>query len=200
MEITWYGSTCFRFAKRGLATVVTDPHVAAARQNFSAEIVTYHTLPEQIPQVAGDPYAITGPGEYEVGGVFITGIPSGSGAARRTHYIYQFHPLLVADMSSLEQNPSQSEVEVIGSVNVLIISAGGAPGWSAGQAAEVISRLEPNFVIPIYNSDDALQKFLKEMGVTDPPYQPMLKIMETSLPENTQVILLENAAGSRSTP
>ena len=25
MEITWYGHSCFRFADRGMATVVTDP-------------------------------------------------------------------------------------------------------------------------------------------------------------------------------
>ena len=67
--------------ERGLATVVTDPYdpsLGLAKLNLKADLVTVsHDAAghNYLKGVKGPRLQIDGPGEYEVGGVFITGIP-----------------------------------------------------------------------------------------------------------------------------
>ncbi len=84
MEITWYGHSCFRLTERGLAAVVTDPYdesLGYPTLRLKADIVTVsHDAPghSNLDVVRRDARALTGPGEYEIGGVFITGIATPS--------------------------------------------------------------------------------------------------------------------------
>ena len=49
-----------------------------------------------------------------------------------------------------------------------------------------------HYQTPLYNGKlDPVEKFLKAMGLPEPPVQEMLKITAADLPEETQVILLE---------
>ncbi len=89
MEISWYGLSCFRLTERGLATVVTDPydnHVAGYEAlKLRADIVSVsHNAPGHncVSAVKGYSRLITGPGEYEIGGVFITGIQTNGHSKR----------------------------------------------------------------------------------------------------------------------
>ena len=79
MEITWYGHSCFRLTERGMATVVTDPydHRVAGYEalKLRADIVTVsHDAPGHnfASVVKGYSHLITGPGEFEIGSVFVT--------------------------------------------------------------------------------------------------------------------------------
>ncbi len=81
MEIVWYGHSCFRISERGKGSVVTDPFDAAVAGysplKLKAEIVTVSCndpVHNYSKTVKGDPLVISGPGEYEVSGVFITGM------------------------------------------------------------------------------------------------------------------------------
>ena len=80
MEITWYGQSCFRLSERGLANVVTDPFppdVGLAFPRARAHVVTVSrddSACQYSSGVRGPFRLIDGPGEYEIGGVFITGI------------------------------------------------------------------------------------------------------------------------------
>ena len=85
MEITWYGHSCFRLTERRMATVVTDPFDSEAvgyePLKLKAEIVTVsHDAPghNYLGAVKGYSHAVSGPCEFEIGGVFITGVASGS--------------------------------------------------------------------------------------------------------------------------
>lgn len=209
MEITWYGLSCFRLVERGFATVVTDPYdhreTSYARLNQTADIVTIgNDAPDQydLEAIKGAPYVIRGPGEYEVGGVFITGIQiSGQHApaqGRNTLYVFDYETLTVAHLGDLTSVPTQSEIEAFGAVDVALVPVGGGENLNAARAAEVISMLEPKIVIPLKfatpksNSQlDSLGKFLKEMGLSDVNAQPVLKISRSHLPEEPQVIVLD---------
>ena len=216
MEITWYGHSCFRLAERGTAAVITDPfdYQAGGKglQNLTADIITISQgEPEQdyLDMVKGNPYVISGPGEYEVGGVFITGIhmggQKGEESAKRSHpytmYAFDFDSMTVVHLGSLNRIPTQAEIEAIGTVNIAIVPVDESRSLNAARATEVISMLEPNIVIPIYddptgdNRSDSLTKFLKEMGMNEITPQPLLKIARSSLPEETQVIVLEFPRG-----
>ena len=81
MEIFWYGHSCFRLVERGKASVVTDPFDSTIAGypplKLKSEIVTVSCddpVHNYVKAVKGDPFLINGPGEYEIGGVFITGV------------------------------------------------------------------------------------------------------------------------------
>jgi L-ascorbate metabolism protein UlaG (beta-lactamase superfamily) len=212
MEITWYGHSCFRLTERSMATVVTDPYdtreVGYESLKLKADIVTVsndspgHNFTHA---VKGIEHIITGPGEFEIGGVFITGIPTNTHGKkaedepRNTLYVFDYNGLTVAHLGNMNRVPTQTEVEALGPVNVALVPVGGAGSLNAAKAAEVISLLEPNIVIPMYYSIDgatvkldALNKFLKEMGLAEPEKQPSLKVNSaSSLPEETRVIVLD---------
>jgi L-ascorbate metabolism protein UlaG (beta-lactamase superfamily) len=211
MEITWYGHSCFRLIERGMAAVVTDPYdhtqVGYSPLKLKADIVTVsHDLAghNHLAGVKGDPYIISGPGEYEVGGVFITAIQTNGKAKkdvdelRNLLCLLDFFGLTVAHLGAMNQVPSQAEVEALGPVHIALVPVGGGTSLNAAKAAEVISLLEPNIVIPMHYATpetnvklDPLKKFLKEMGLPDIQPEPLLKIAGTnSLPEETKVVVL----------
>lgn len=210
MEITWYGHSCFRLAERGLATVVTDPydHRVAGYEplKLKADIVTIsHDAPGHnfVSGVKGKPYLITGPGEYEVGGVFITGVQT-NGHLRKdeephnTLYVFDFEGVTVAHLGDLRRVPSQAEVEALGDVHVALVPVGGGGGLNAAKAMEMISLLEPGIVIPMHYGTPAsslnlspVSKFLKDMGLGEVEAQPSLKVTRGALPDETRVVLLK---------
>jgi L-ascorbate metabolism protein UlaG (beta-lactamase superfamily) len=213
MEITWYGHSCFRLTERNMATVVADPFdnksIGYFPLKLKADIVTVsHDAPghNNTDSVKGTSHIITGPGEFEIGGVFITGVQTdGAGhakkakeASRNTLYVFDYDGLTVAHLGDLKQVPTQTEVEALGTVNVALIPVGGGGGLNAAKATEVVSLLEPNIVIPMHYSTsdvklslDSLNKFLKEMGLSKQETQPSLKVTRNSLPEETHVVVLE---------
>ncbi len=121
MEITWYGLSCFRLTERNLATVVTDPfdsQVAGYEPlKLRADIVTVsheaaghsHTA-----AVKGYSHLINTPGEFEIGGVFITGIQTNgygkheADEPRNTLYVFDYEGVTVAHLGDLRRVPSQT--------------------------------------------------------------------------------------------
>jgi L-ascorbate metabolism protein UlaG (beta-lactamase superfamily) len=213
MEITWYGHSCFRLTERGMATVVCDPFDHAAigygPLKLKADIVTVsHEAAghNNTDAVKGTSHVITGPGEFEIGGVFITGVQTDNpgkkarDAVRNTLYVFDYDGITVAHLGDLKQVPSQAEVEALGTVNVALVPVGGGGGLNAAKAAEVVSLLEPNLVIPMHYATpdvkvplDALNKFLKEMGLGAGAVEKAstLKVTRSSLPDETHVVTLD---------
>lgn len=211
MEITWYGHSCFRLTERNYATVVTDPfdskEIGYFPLKLKADITTVsHEASghNNTDAVKGTSHVITGPGEFEIGGVFITGVQTDGPSKKaketvlNTIYVFDYDGITVAHLGDLKQAPSQAEIDALGSVNVALVPVGGGGGLNAAKAAEVISLLEPNIVIPMHYATedvkvslDSLNKFIKEMGLTKPESQPSLKVTRSSLPEETHVIVLD---------
>jgi L-ascorbate metabolism protein UlaG (beta-lactamase superfamily) len=210
MEITWFGQTCFRLSERGLATVVTDPYspeIGLTLPRSRAHIVTVSYDDPQCRYTSGvrGPFKLLdGPGEYEIGTVFITGIATYAdgkrGAARglNTVFTFSFDSLTVCHLGRLGHVPTQSQVEDLGTVDILLVPVGGMGSLSPAQASEVISLFEPSFVIPMYYKIPGLQvklgtlsRFLKEMGLEKVDSQEIFKVSRSSLSEETQVIVLE---------
>jgi L-ascorbate metabolism protein UlaG (beta-lactamase superfamily) len=217
MEITWYGHSCFRLTERNYATVVTDPFdsktIGYDSLRLKSDIVTVsHDAPghNYTDAVKGVSHVIDGPGEFEIGGVFITGVQSDSASSgkkkskngdpsvRNTIYVFDYDGITVAHLGDLNVTPTQSEIESLGTVNVVLVPVGGGGGLNAAKAAEVISLIEPNLVIPMHYSTpaaklslDTLNKFIKEMGLSKLEPQPSLKVSRSSLPNETHVVVLD---------
>lgn len=215
MEITWYGHSCFRLTERGMATVVTDPYdhkqVGYEPLKLKADIVTVsHNTPghNHISSVKGESHVIDGPGEFEIGGVFITGIYSNGhtkkneNEPRNTLFLLDFNGITVLHLGDLNRVPTQTEVEDFGPIHVALVPVGAGGSLNAIKATEVISLLEPNIVIPMHYATSAssvtpqpmepLSKFLKEMGLSNVESVPSLKIQNSnSLPDETKVVVLD---------
>lgn len=205
MELTWYGLSCFRLTERKQATVVTDPYngkLGLPPLKLKADVVTVshdaqgHNYEKG---VTGHSHTLTGPGEYEIGGVFITGIatPSEAGTTNNVLYLFDFDGLTIAHLGDMQKVPSQTQIEALEQVNVLLVPVGGGNSLNAAQAAELVSMLEPSIVVPMHYklpdlklALDEVDRFLKEMGVTDPKQESVLKVTAGSLPEETETVLL----------
>ena len=206
MEITWYGMSCFRITERKLATIVTDPFAPAiglGELKLKSDVVTIsHDAPghNYIHGVSGMEHQLDGPGEYEIGGVFITGIatPSKTGKFNNIVYLYNYNGLTIAHLGDIGDVPSQKQIEDLELVNVLLVPVGGGSSLNAARAAELVSMLEPNVVVPMHyqlpgleTSLEPLDKFLKEMGVSEAKREASLKLTNAdSLPQETEVIIL----------
>ena len=218
MEITWYGHSCFRLTERNYATVVTDPYdnksIGYDSLKLRSDIVTVsHDAPghNNTDAVKGTSHVIDGAGEFEIGGVFITGVQTdstsgkkraknkdGEGSSRNTIYVFDYDGITVAHLGDLKEVPTQSEIESLGTINVALVPVGGGGGLNAAKAAEVISLIEPNLVIPMHYATpaakvslDALNKFVKEMGLSKADTQPSLKVTRSGLPSETHVVVLD---------
>ncbi len=213
MEITWYGHSCFRINERGMAAVVTDPYnpevVGFDPGKFRADIVTVSCdkpAHNYIQAIRGKAFEVTGPGEYEIGGVFVTGIRINGSKKKKSNedlintvYVIDYDGLKLVHLGELNNVPSQTEVEGLGEVHVALVPVGGKTSLNAANAAEVISLLEPSIVIPMHYGVkdslmdlDPLSKFLKEMGLTAIETEESIKLSSvSSLPEETRVMVLE---------
>lgn len=206
MEITWYGLSCFRMTERKLATVVTDPFAPAVglgELRLKSDVVTIsHDAPghNHTQAVSGVEHRLDGPGEYEIGGVFITGIatPSKTGKFNNIIYVFNYNGVTIAHLGDIGDVPSQKQIEDLEMVNILLVPVGGGSSLNAARAAELVSMLEPNIVVPMHyqapgltTALDPLDKFLKEMGVTEAKREPSLKLSGAEgLPQETEVVLL----------
>jgi L-ascorbate metabolism protein UlaG (beta-lactamase superfamily) len=211
MEITWYGHACFRLSERGVV-IVTDPFsedMGYTRPRIRADVITIsHEHPGHNNRIGfrGGPRFFDGPGEYEVNGAFINGIAtyhdgrSGATRGRNTVFLFDFDGVTVCHLGDLGHVPSQSQVEALSDVDVLLIPVGGLHTIDAQKATEVISLIEPRLVIPMHYKTPkekarlhTANKFLKEMGLARMPPEAELKVTKSSLPTETQVILLDYA-------
>jgi L-ascorbate metabolism protein UlaG (beta-lactamase superfamily) len=213
VEITWLGHSCFRLRDR-TATVVTDPYGKDLGLNLvrvRADIVTVSHEAEDhnyVKGVKGDFQVLTGPGEYEVSSIFVTGLElrgdrkakkEAAAGPRNTVFLFEFDDLTVCHLGDLNLVPTQAQVEeALGEVDVLLVPVGGGDTVNAAQAAEVVSLLEPHIVVPMHyhvpdtnQKLDTVNKFLKEMGLDKVAPQEVLKVSRSGLPDETQVVLLE---------
>ena len=213
MDVTWLGHGCFRLRGRG-AAVVTDPYPPAIGLKLSrmdAEVVTVshdHDNHSYTQVVREGAYEIRGPGEYEVAGVSVIGIPTyhdsekGRKEGRNTVYLIDIDDITVCHLGELGHRLDDSEAEAVSSPDVLLVPVGGRTSLNAGQAAEVVRQLEPRYVVPMHYSIpglklqlDPIDRFLKEMGVASLEAQPKLSVQKSSGADyETKVVVLEPKA------
>ena len=208
MDISWLGHSCFRI-KGSQATIITDPYppgLGYSLGNPTASIVTVshqHPGHSYIKGAGGQPRAVTGPGEYEIGGILIIGVATfhdqerGEKRGKNTIYVMDVDEVSVCHVGDLGHTLSVEQVEAVAEVDVLLLPVGGMSTINAVTAAEVVRQLEPKVVVPMHYKTPALgwelepvERFLKEMGVPQVNPQPKLSLTKSSLPASSQVFLL----------
>lgn len=212
MDITWLGHSCFRI--KGKETVVlTDPCHPSFGYSLGkpqANIVTlshFHPGHCYTEAVASEFGLIRGPGEYELGGTFITGIATwhdveqGKKLGKNTVYLLEIDGMTLCHLGDIGHLPTSELVEDIGDIEVLFVPVGGVSTISGATAAEIVRRLTPKVVIPMHYKTEALtrelepvDKFLKELGIKEKTSQPKLSVSRSTLPStatSSQVVILD---------
>jgi len=207
MEIYWLGQACFRLRGRD-ATILTDPCPPSTGYKIgrvNADIVTIsrnHPESSYVEAVTGNPKFVTGPGEYEIAGVLITGIDTDrrdreDGYSRNVAYVMDIDDMRVCHLGDIVRVPSGDDVEEFSAPDILFIPVGGGRVLTAERAAEIVSLLEPKIVIPMLYKTEAstadlqpVERFLKEMGVEAKAPEQRLSITRSGLPQDTTVVLL----------
>lgn len=213
MEFTWYGQSCFRIKSKG-QTVITDPYspeigLKVPRQPASIITISHdHADHNNASALRSGAYVVSGPGEYEVQGIFVLGVAafhdanSGKEQGRNTAYRFEFENLSVCHLGDLGHLLNQEQTELLTGIDVLLIPVGGRTTLTAARAAEVVNLLEPRIVIPMHYKVPGLnipldtpKRFLNELGVEEPEKLEILNITRGELGdepgESTRVVLLE---------
>ena len=100
---------------------------------------------------------IEGPGEYEIKGVFIQGIPSfhddsqGKERGVNTIYTIEAEEIRLCHLGDLgQQELTGEQLEKIGNVDILMIPIGGTYTIDSKIASNIIPQIEPKIVIPMH--------------------------------------------------
>jgi L-ascorbate metabolism protein UlaG (beta-lactamase superfamily) len=208
-EIRWYGHNCFRIRAKE-ATVLTDPvgkRTGYVMPKQNVDIVTLshdHPGHANLEGVKSEYQTITGPGEYELQDIFVTGIRTyhdkqqGAELGYNTVYLIELENLVFGHLGDLGHPLSESQSEQFNIVDVLFVPAGGGPVLPPSEMAELIANLSPKMVIPMQYKTakgdaerDEVAPFLKHLGVEAPQPLEKLVIKPSDLTEQMQVVLLE---------
>lgn len=209
MEISWLGHSCFRLKGKGV-TVITDPYdnsLGIPLSPLTGDIVTVsHKAPHHsnTEAVKGARKVLSGPGEYEISGIFINGVRTfqddlkGAAKGKNTSYVIEIEDLRICHLGQIGHVPTDEQEASMGNIDILLIPVGGKSTIDAKLAAETIRQIEPRIAIPMHYKIpglkvdlDPVEPFLKELGLTTPAPLPKLAVTATSLPPQLQVVSLE---------
>lgn len=212
MEISFLGHSSFKIRGK-TSSVVTDPYdpemVGLSFAKVQADVVTIshdHQDHNQKARVSGNPKVISGPGEYEIGGVSIFGIPSfhdakqGQERGKNTIYVLTIDGLTVCHLGDLGHKLSEETLAEIGNVDILLVPVGGVYTIGPQEAGEAVSAIEPSVVIPmhykmkgmneeVFGKLASVDDFTRELGIT-PVEESRYNISRESLPQEMQVVVL----------
>ncbi len=118
------------------------------------------------------PFVISGPGEYEVAGIAVSGFPSpkpfGKEALLNTIYTVEFEGVRICILGALSHGELSPELyEGVGEVDILIVPISGGDLLSPTDAAKIAVVFGAKIIIPVAWSeggDAELRAFLKESG------------------------------------
>jgi L-ascorbate metabolism protein UlaG (beta-lactamase superfamily) len=214
MIITYFGRQFFKI-QQGEMVLAFNPiskqskdSKTGALAKFGADIALittnhpdYNGL-EQLSHGDRTPFAITGPGDYEVKDISIKGVLSETliDGKKYINTIYSFSvdTIQIAFLGALSHGEiSKDAREAINNPDILFIPIGGSSNGEgnglldAKSAAKLASSLEPKMIIPMDYDVASLKAFLKETGEekADVVDKLTLKVKDLDGKEGTVVVL-----------
>jgi len=206
MEVQFFGGNCVRLTVKK-ASVVIDDNLADLGQKTitkSGEVALFtgaHGNPKTDVKLTLD-----APGEYEVSDLSIKGIAARAhmdepDKQNATMFKVMADDVRVAIVGHIYPELSSSQLEALGTIDVLIIPVGGN-GYTMDPvgALHVIKEIEPKLVIPTHYDQDGLQfpvpqqslaDALKGLGMEPKETVAKLKLKSGEMGDTTQLIVLE---------
>jgi L-ascorbate metabolism protein UlaG (beta-lactamase superfamily) len=195
---------------------VTDPFdpktVGIKYPKVESDIITVshdHDDHNQIGLVENNPLVINMPGEFEKKGMRIFGFQSyhddKKGEEKGENIIFKIETegITILHCGDIGYVPDDNFIDVLGVIDVLLVPVGGNYTVDAGQAAELVKKIEPKIIIPMHfgmNSESPeksklapVSEFLKKMSSENISAVPKLVLKKEDLTEEMKVVLMENS-------
>lgn len=178
MIITYFGKQFFKI-QQGEMVLALNPVSRSSKTGINAHfgsdvafITTNHPDYNGLEQLShGEriPFAITGPGDYEIKEIFIKGVLSNANIADKkyinTIYLFSVDNINIVFLGALSDAEISKEArEAINSPDILFVPIGGKGMLDAKAAAKLAATLEPKLIIPMDYDATTLKAFLKEAG------------------------------------
>lgn len=187
MILTFHEGACVRISA-GDTTLVLGPVSKQSKNfkptNFGADVafvpLNHADMNGVLEAGRGEkvPFAVTGPGEYEVKEITVAGFPSKSkhGGSEKINTVYSLHfdGLSVLYLGALGDTNLHADILEMDSPDILIVPVGGNGVLTPAEAQKLSVKLEAKIIIPIMYDEKTLKQFLKESG--DEKLKPIEKL------------------------
>jgi L-ascorbate metabolism protein UlaG (beta-lactamase superfamily) len=210
MQIYWQGYSSIRIETKQeeeSCMIMTDPYQneAAMRLPRTAEpdlllLSNQDQKLYNVEGVAGTPFTISEPGEYEVRGVFVYGIQdpaADEGKKRPIIYRIEAEDMSIAFLGNLNRSLTNDEIEDLGNIDILILPVGGGEVLDAKASSKVMSQIEPRVVIPVHYQIAGIKtdlgtvdQFCNALGVCKRENVNKLKITKKDLPADDVLVMV----------
>ncbi len=205
MNIQYFGLSSFKITTKE-AVSVTDPFhkdSGLTPPRGAADIIILSERDSKLYSAtsgfSGTPFLVDTPGEYDIKGVTITGIPLKQEDKFVTVFLIESEDIRILNLTHIKDwNMKEDEIEELGEIDILILPVGGNTVLTAAQAAKVVNEIEPKIVIPSQYkmSDlifdlDGLEKFIKEMGGKSENSEKLTIKKKDLTEEGIKVVVLE---------
>ncbi len=209
MQIHYFGLSSFKIITKD-ATAITDPFdkqsgLTPPRGAADCLLLAEKTNPlyNATSGISGEPFLMSDPGEYDVKGITVTGIPLKQDEGDKTRYVTTYliesEDIKILNLTHIREfTMDKDDLEGLGDIDILILPVGGNSVMTAKDAAKVVLEIEPKIVIPSHYEIaglslpyDKLETFIKEMGGKSETMEKLI-IKKKDIPvENTKVIVIE---------
>lgn len=205
MELQYYGANCLRLTSKQASIVIDDnlEDLGLESQVKPGDIAIFTGAHGSLR--ADTKIVIDQPGEYEVSGISVVGLPTRShmdeeDGRSATMYKITGDDTRILVTGHIYPELSENQLEDIGIVDVLIVPVGGN-GYTldAEGALKIIKKIEPKLVIPVHFADKALNypvpqqelsNIIDTFGLGSVQPQTKIKLRSSDLPESLEIALL----------
>jgi L-ascorbate metabolism protein UlaG (beta-lactamase superfamily) len=206
MVITYFGKQFFKITLGDLVLAL-DPISKDSKEKssrFGSDIVLSSLNhpdfngTDQMSYGGKEPYVITGPGEYEIKGVFIKGFATtssyGGKELSNTIYLIRLEDTNLLFLGALNNSDLPGNVkEELEEVDILFVPVAEAGVLTAPKASKLATQLEAKVIIPMTYEQNDLKLFLKEEGAQETKPIDKLVIKKKDLSEKDgQIIVLKS--------
>lgn len=173
MDIQFHGANCIVLSTKQVRLVFDDNLASLGAKSVTKDgDVCLFTMPHA-EQVKGGKMTIDMAGEYEVSGVNVRGIQTRAHMdtdqeRNATMYKITAGEVKILVMGHIYPKLSESKLEDIGLVDVLLIPVGGT-GYTMDPtgALQVVKEIEPKIFIPTHYADKALKYDVPQQSLND---------------------------------
>ncbi len=168
MKISWYGQGLFHInsrTKKSQIRISINPfekEIGLKVPTLKTDILlSSNKENHNLDTIKDDYFLIDNPGEYEVKGVFVEGIPTFNFKKGKEEngersfdgniiYTIEVENIKICHLGNFNQKKlKQDQLEKIGMVDILMVPVGGNNALTAEEAINIIGQIEPGIIIPM---------------------------------------------------
>ncbi len=206
MDIQFYGANCIALTVGGARIVIDDTLADMGGKTVTKPGDVALFTQAHGAAIADTKLTIDRPGEYEVSDISVYGIPARSHMDEDKNHSATMYKLIAKDLRILVTGHiypklRESDLEQIGSIDVMIVPVGGN-GYTIDPvgALELIKKVEPKMVIPTFYADSkltypvpakTLDEALQGLGMEPKERTSKLKLKHGDFGDDTTLVIVE---------